>query len=784
MAPRADSVPREDARCGAEARPRKETAMKANHVCSCAILLFVASLSRAQTGPLPGTEPLAGEDDLAAAMVEGIDGYLMDLIEETREKRLADWESGRAAAETKRGRLAEILGVTDARAEPEMRISAAAEPGLEIPAGVVGRGRGYTILSVRWPVFRDVEGEGLLLRPNETPKACVVALPDCDWTPEALAGLTADLPAGARFAQRLAEAGCLVVVPALVDRGDDFSGIPSVRMTNQPHREFLWRAAYQMGRTTAGYEIQQTLAAVDWFRDRYPAAPVGVMGYGEGGLIAFYAAALDPRIGAACVSGYFQPLEDMWRQPIYRSAWSLLRDFGAAETAALIAPRALIAEAAPHPQIDGPPRIPGRSGAAPGRIETPPLEDIRKEAERARRLAPERDWLDLYGDNRGAPGASETIRAFLEALGIEETAEAGAVEALADISTGRMEERRRRRFRAILEDTQWLMRESEFERRDFWSRADRSDAESWERTSEWFRGYLWDEIIGRLPPAAVPANAKSRLIYDEPSYRGYEVTLDVYPGVFAYGILLMPKDIRPGERRPVVVCQHGLEGRPSDVADPDWDHPAYHRFACRLAEKGYITFSPQNPYIGEDRFRVLLRKGRPLKVTLYSFIVRQHERILEWLSGQPFADSERIAFYGLSYGGKTAMRIPPLLEGYCLSICSADYNEWIWKNVSARHSYSYLLTGEYDMPEFNLGNTFNYAELSWLIHPRPFMVERGHHDGVAPDEWVAYEFAKTRRHYVLTGLGGNAEIAFFNGPHTIHGEETFAFLGRHLGPVK
>ena len=40
-----------------------------------------------------------------------------------------------------------------------------------------------------------------------------------------------------------------------------------------------------------------------------PEAPVGVMGYGEGGLIALYAAALDTRVQAAEVSGYFQPRE-------------------------------------------------------------------------------------------------------------------------------------------------------------------------------------------------------------------------------------------------------------------------------------------------------------------------------------------------------------------------------------------------------------------------------------------------------------------------------------------
>ena len=55
-----------------------------------------------------------------------------------------------------------------------------------------------------------------------------------------------------------------------------------------------------------------------------------------------------------------------------------------------------------------------------------------------------------------------------------------------------------------------------------------------------------------------------------------------------------------------------------------------------------------------------------------------------------------------------------------------------------------MFTGEYEMPEFDLGNTFNYGEMAGLIAPRPFMVERGHDDGVAPDEWVAHEFAVVR----------------------------------------
>src|SRR5439155_20324649 len=189
---------------------------------------------------------------------------------------------------------------------------------------------------------------------------------------------------------------------------------------------------------------------------------------------------------------------------------------------------------------------------------------------------------------------------------------------------------------------------------------------------------------------------------------GYEVTLDLYPDVFAYGILLLPKDLQRGERRPVVVCQHGLEGRPQDCVNPKLTRPPYNAFAAQLADRGFIVYAPQNPYIGQERFRVLQRKAHPLKLALFSFIIRQHERTLDWLAELPNVDPARIGFYGLSYGGKTAVRVPPVLERYALSICSADFNEWVVKNVSQEHPFSYMFTVEYDMLEFNLGNTINY----------------------------------------------------------------------------
>jgi hypothetical protein len=60
------------------------------------------------------------------------------------------------------------------------------------------------------------------------------------------------------------------------------------------------------------------------------------------------------------------------------------------------------------------------------------------------------------------------------------------------------------------------------------------------------------------------------------------------------------------------------------------------------------------------------------------------------------------------------------------------------------------------------------------------MVERGHDDPVAPDEWVALEYAKVRRFYAKLAYPERTTIDFFDGGHTINGVGTFQFLYRHL----
>jgi dienelactone hydrolase len=760
------------------------------------LFLFVASFAAvaafAAEETFPGTALLTNRGDLSAQMVAGIDTWLMRETARLATNRTQFWKRDLTSREAyeksitpNRERLRRMIGAVDERA-PSRGFEEFAASYTNTQPRLVAR-------KLRWLVFADVWAEGLLVEPTPSKAGapCIIALPDADQTPEMLLGLQQGVADESQFARHLAEAGFRVLVPKLISRSDEFSGNEKLkRFTNQPHREWLYRQSYEVGRHVIGYEVQSVLAAVDAFR-KSGDTTIGVAGFGEGGVLALYAAALDPRIRATMVSGSFGEREKLWSEPIYRNVFGLLREFGDAEIAALIAPRTLIVEHSKTPAVNGPPASrSGRGGAAPGKITTTEFNALEGVVDRANELTAKLPGAPFVRFIHGAEGTAipfgspSALFELSRALGEDRDvsiASAGKWQAssapLPDASETQ---------RALLKQWERFTHDvfvSAERERDARIAAQLRSTNTFFITSKTNREFFSRDVMGKLDAPKLPPQPRTRKSYDAEKWTGYEVMLDVVPDVFAWGVLLVPKDVRPGERRPVVVCQHGLEGIPDDTITTDTNSPGwkyYKGFAARLAERGFIVYAPHNPYRGQDKFRVLQRKANPLGLSLFSFIVAQHEVTTDWLASLPFVDPQRIAFYGLSYGGKTAMRVPAVVERYCLSICSADFNEWVLKCVTTDAPYSYMFTGEYEMPEWDLSHTFNYAEMASLIAPRPFIVERGHEDGVAPDTWVAYEYAKVRRMYDVLGIGDRTEIEFFNGPHTINGVGTFKFLHRHL----
>lgn len=744
---------------------------------------------------LPDTAALTAEEELIDRILDGAGRFLDRQLVAAGEQRRVQWSrilrlptaERDVELSAHRTRLQAIIGGSDPRtvgAAPEVISS------LDGPT-TLAHGGGIRVQAVRWPVLDGYAAEGLVVMPDAgEPRATVILLPDADYRAEQLVGLVESSDESAGLPLQLAAAGCRVIVPQPISRQQETRG-DRVELTD---REYVYRCTYVLGRHPLGLEVQTVRALVDWLRlgpnasqeggPEEHAQPIAVAGYGEGGLVALLAAAVDTRIDAALASGVWGNRDRVWSEPLSRNVFGLLRDFGDAELACMIGPRPLIIEAS-----EGPEHQIAAAGAAPGRLVSPRREEVTRAVGNTRQIMGDRcQWLQVFEGEEPAFGSVAACSSLLRAVGIQDVkiADRGSLrDELKNAARQALDPQaaRRRQLGQIETIAARWIRSSRHGRAEMIEQLDTGSPEIYRRATEPLRERFERDVIGRFEEPLLPPATRSRLWRRNDVWTGWEVEMDVFPELVAGGILLVPNTASADEPRGVVVCVHGLEGLAADTIIGD--HQAYRDFAARLCERGFVVFCPQQLYRGRDRFRELQRKANPLGKTLFSLMIPQHRQIVGWLQTLPYVDPDRIAFYGLSYGGKSAMRIPAVVTEYGATICSGDFNEWVLKNASTSDRFSYVWTGEYEIFEFDLAGTFSYAEMAALICPRPFMVERGHFDAVAEDRWVAFEYAPVRHLYAARlGLPERTTIDWFVGPHTINGEATFAFLHRHLDMPK
>ena len=446
---------------------------------------------------------LTWEGDIASRLIDSCDAFLLEKINQSVSKRPLFWSRDFSSAmdytrsiETNRRDLAKIVGALDER------------KAFEAPQFLahVGEGEGYQIHAVRWPVLRQMYGYGLLVIPDSAKKReAAIIIPDADQTPEEIMGLRGDLPGNMQQARVYAERGSYVLIPALINR--------TPWKDNISRREFIYRSAFTLGRHIIGYELQKIFAAVDWF-EKSDAGSITVGGYGEGGLLALYAGAIDRRIDKTVVGGYFGPRERIYDEPAERNLFGLLEQFGDAEIASLIAPRKLVILSdleTPNFSLE----VGGKG--KPGRITNPSLVQLNTEIARTHDLIEGLNW-----------------RIILEPAEIPEQPRPQQLE------PQNTDERLAQMLIEMDDHNQWLLRESPYVRNQFMAGLDFTTARSFDSTAEQYRNYFAEEIIGTFDDSLSQFNARSRRINVESEHvTAYEVVLDVFPGLFAYGILLL-----------------------------------------------------------------------------------------------------------------------------------------------------------------------------------------------------------------------------------------------------
>jgi dienelactone hydrolase len=563
------------------------------------------------------------------------------------------------------------------------------------------------------------------------------------------------LPQREQFARSLAVNGYIVFVPCFTQRR-------TFSLPWTEDRDWLVRLGYQVGRHLTGSEVQQVSSAVDFLGTLPGVDPerIGVAGSGQGGLTALHAAALDPRLKAALIAHYFDARNRAYEEPGDRILWKHLERFGDAEIAGMIAPRAVV--------ID-------RGGEEVER------EVLRTRAFFERANAPEALRLITEQDQQHGPSTA-AIELFDEVLHpdvhwlISAPQPPHDAEFLLSIANAQFAQWQARYRNLAMES--YAARDSQFQ-------PDTSSLSNYERWRT--RKYeLFLDTVGRYPPANGALDAQSAPLYDEPEFRGYRLSVRLYDEVHAYGILLVPKDIRPGERRPVVFAQHGFGGKPEDalgVVDNPRADAVYAKFGRDLARRGYIVFAPLISAQTTSNRNALVRRAHLVGLTPVGIEIRKTARVLDFLETLPFVDTKRSAFYGLSYGGFTALWLGPAEPRFQVVICSGHFNDWNFKTTDLTEGTSFLFYKDtFDMFNFDLLHRFNHSDIAALTAPRAFMVEIGSHDGVEiePRRFVDVELARVTELYRKLGIPEKGRVARFNGPHRIDGSEAYPFLDKML----
>ncbi len=726
------------------------------------------------TFPLEGTALLTAPiaDDFREEQRQQIIRYFTSQIAATPANRDLLWRPNfsslsayRASVQKHRVHLREMLGLV--------------EPNLGTPQiKILHEDANLRVEDVTLPMDSGLSARALVFSPRPGALvAGIIAIPPATESREDFAGIVEGATPAAWLKALLAR-NVAVAIPITVERRDDHPICGQAG--GKDRRRVLWRAGFIVGRTMVGLEVQQALALRQFLATREHLAlnPIAVIGEGQGGMTALYAGAVDETFAAVASVDYFQQRENCWQEPVDQVLYGQLNEFGDAEVAALIAPRPLF--------------IATSSGSAIAKA------SVHAEFARARRF-----YRGLQAADKLV--ALEPQEDAMEAAALKMAALLGATESgnppelALQIPLSQVDEARNQHFESWFQYLQNLIVASSDIRKNHWQ-LDSIPAADRPQKAQRLRAEL-AQLVGVIPIDKVPMNARTALAAETDKFLAYDVFLDVVPGVEVYGQLLVPRAAGGAmrERLPAMVCQHGFDGAPKYVSGvgnqlESNDH-FYHRFGQRLAERGYVVFAPyltvpevhQAPATVHraDLVNPLVRLAAPLGMMRTSIELAKLHRVVDFLQSLSYVDPNHIGYYGLSYGGYSAIWMPPLEPRLRLTVISAFFNDWRTMLTDTTHpGNAYWSLPDEDFYNWNVLNRFVHTQMIAAMWPRPVCIEYGSEDRVTTPAWHERAWQEVNAFAEAWGMQGKIIDDDFLGPHTIHGIGTFFFLDRWLRPER
>ena len=262
--------------------------------------------------------------------------------------------------------------------------------------------------------------------------------------------------------------------------------------------------------------------------------------------------------------------------------------------------------------------------------------------------------------------------------------------------------------------------------------------------------------------------------------------------------MLLPKDRRPGEKLPVVICLQGHStgmhismGRKKFPRDEESLRGGDRDFALQIVARGYIAVAMEQRGLGELSPKVAwggtgtmchvaamsaLSLGRTIqgeRAYDVSCLIDALEQFAVLRPGFDVSlDLERLAMMGKSGGGTTTYHAACVEPRIKVMMPSCSFNTYAASIMSLYHctcNYIPDIVRWMEMPD-----------LAVLLAPRPLIIVSGREDPIFPLEAVQEGFAEVQQIYTAAGKPENCRLIIGDGAHRFYAADAWPVFDRYI----
>ena len=267
--------------------------------------------------------------------------------------------------------------------------------------------------------------------------------------------------------------------------------------------------------------------------------------------------------------------------------------------------------------------------------------------------------------------------------------------------------------------------------------------------------------------------------------------------VYVPSYLLIPKGIKAGEKRPVVIAAHGHFNNSKDSVAGVTEHPGVMAdmtqynitYGVKFAEMGYIVFCPDARGFGEraedgaqedGKWRCTCKSinymGIPLGRCAVGMSVWDLVKLIDYIHTRSDCDVNRIGAAGLSGGGLQSLYLAAV-DDRIKCACTSGYfygalEALLVMNSNCDCNY---------VPD--LWTYFDMGDIASLIAPRALIVETGTKDNLNGASGVANvteQFNIAKKAYAVCGSEDKIKHVTFEDDHKWCGIDVYPFFGKNL----